>query len=208
MRTRSPQALGSLRLHTRCVDETVTPALRASDAEREAVARTLRAHLAAGRLTVDEFSERVEQTFRATGVNELQALVVDLPAPRPLPSATVQRQRRLWPGNLPFNTRIRSAKGVEPVRDSAMRTVVPELIADGYRLTSQSPTTLVLERTHRPAWTFFLAVIVFPLGLIALLHTDSSQVVIHLEPAGRGSLAQVSGAARRRVRRAVRELGA
>lgn len=93
------------------------------------------------------------------------------------------------------------------MRDSAMRTVVPELIADGYRLTSQLPTTLVLERTYRPGWTFFLAVILFPLGLVALLHTDSSQVVIHLEPAGSGTLAQVSGTARRRVRRAVRNLG-
>ncbi|MFL6007236.1 MAG: DUF1707 domain-containing protein [Gaiellaceae bacterium] len=191
------------------MDETpVTPALRASDAEREAVARTLRAHLAAGRLTVDEFSQRVEHTFRATGVDELQALLVDLPASRPLPSAaTQQRQRRLWPGNLPFRTRIRSSRSVESVRDSAMRTVVPELIADGYRLTSQLPTTLVLERTYRPGWTFFLAVILFPLGLVALLHTDNSQVVIHLEPAGSGTLAQVSGTARRRVRRAVRNLG-
>jgi hypothetical protein len=71
----------------------------------------------------------------------------------------------LWPGNLPFKTRIRSWKSVESMRDSAMRTVVPELIADGYRLTSQSPTTLVQDWTYRPAWTFFLAVIVFPLGL-------------------------------------------
>ena len=192
MRTRSLQTLGSLSLHTRCVDETpVTPALRASDAEREAVARTLRAHLAAGRLTVDEFSERVERTFarpastscrHSSQICRLRALCR---------SGGAAAARRLWPGNLPFKTRIRSSQSVESVRDSAMRTVVPELIADGYRLRSQAPTTLVLERTHRPAWTFFLAVIVFPLGLIALLHTDSSQVVIHLEPAGNGTLAQV-----------------
>jgi hypothetical protein len=189
------------------VDETPgTPALRASDAEREEVARTLRAHLAAGRLTVDEFSERIERTFRATGVDELQALVADLPAPRPSPSRGPP-PRRLWPGNLPFKTRIRSSKDVAAVRDAAMRTVVPELVADGYRLSSQSPTSLVLERTYRPAWTFFVAVLVFPVGLVALLHTDSAQVVIHLEPLGNGSLVQVSGTARRRVRRAVRELG-
>ncbi len=191
------------------MDETpVTPVLRASDAEREEVARTLRAHLAAGRLTVDEFSERIDRAFRASGVDELEALVADLPAPRTTPSAAPRPLRRLWPGNLPFKTRIRTAKGVAAVRDAAMRTVVAELIADGYRLTSQSPTSLILERTYRPAWTFLLAVFAFPVGLVALLHTDTSQVVIHLEPSGSGTLVQVSGTARRPVRRAVRELGA
>jgi hypothetical protein len=190
------------------VDETpVTPALRASDAEREAAAAALRAHLAAGRLTVDEFSERIDRAFRASGVDELRALVADLPAPPVAPSAAPPPRRRLWPGNLPFKTRIRTAKDVAAVRDAAMRTVVAELIADGYRLTSQSPTSFVLERTYRPAWTFVLAVLVFPLGLVALLHTDSSQVVIHLESSGSGTLVQVSGTARRPVRRAVRELG-
>ena len=154
------------------------PALRASDAEREQLAGTLRAHLAAGRLTVDEFSERIDRTFHATGVDELQALIADLPAPPP----ASRPSGRLWPGNLPFKTRIRSSKSVAAVRGNAMRTVVPELIADGYRLTSQSPSALVLERTHRPAWTFFLAVIAFPLGLVALVHTETTQVVIHLEP--------------------------
>ena len=44
-------------------------------------------------------------------------------------------------------------------------------------------------------------------GLVALLHTDTSQVVIHLEPLASGTLVQVSGTARLGVRRAVRELG-
>src|SRR4051794_26737389 len=71
MRTRSPQTLGSLRLHTRCVDEApVTPG-PASVLCRARSGRThVRAHLAAGRLAVDEFSERVERTFRATGVDD------------------------------------------------------------------------------------------------------------------------------------------
>ncbi len=185
----------------------MTPALRASDAEREEVARSLRAHLAAGRLTVDEFSERIERAFGATGVDELKTLVADLPASHAAPAAAPRPLRRLWPGNLPFKTRIRTTKDVTAVRDAAMRTVVAELIADGYRLSSPSPTSLILERTYRPAWTFLLAVFAFPVGLVALLHTDSSQVVIHLEPLGSGTLVQVSGTARRPVRRAVRELG-
>ena len=87
----------------------MTPALRASDAEREEVARTLRAHLAAGRLTVDEFSERIERAFHATSVDELHALVADLPAPRVSLTPAAPPPRRLWPNNLPFKTRIRSA---------------------------------------------------------------------------------------------------
>jgi hypothetical protein len=53
--------------------------VRASDAEREAAARSLGAHLAAGRLTLDEFSERIDRAYRAQTLDELDALSADLP---------------------------------------------------------------------------------------------------------------------------------
>ena len=39
--------------------------LRASDAERERVAASLREHCAAGRLTLEELSERLDEAYRA-----------------------------------------------------------------------------------------------------------------------------------------------
>ncbi len=53
--------------------------LRASDAEREQAVVSLRDHLLAGRLTLDEFSERVEATLRARFGAELARVQHDLP---------------------------------------------------------------------------------------------------------------------------------
>ncbi|HEU4702210.1 MAG TPA: DUF1707 domain-containing protein [Conexibacter sp.] len=59
---------------------TPSPALRASDAERERTATLLRDHAAAGRLTPEELDERLDAAYAARTVGELQALAHDLPA--------------------------------------------------------------------------------------------------------------------------------
>jgi hypothetical protein len=53
--------------------------VRASDAEREHTAETLRTHAAAGRLDPDELEERLERAFTAQTRAELEPLVADLP---------------------------------------------------------------------------------------------------------------------------------
>ena len=55
------------------------PNLRASDADRDRTASLLREHLAAGRLTADEFNERLDRAFAARTVGEIDALLKDLP---------------------------------------------------------------------------------------------------------------------------------
>jgi hypothetical protein len=55
------------------------PDLRASAAEREAVARALTRHYSAGRLTDEELSARVDAAYRARWDAELAALTRDLP---------------------------------------------------------------------------------------------------------------------------------
>ncbi|WKX70569.1 DUF1707 domain-containing protein [Streptomyces sp. XD-27] len=57
------------------------PDLRASDAERERVADALRDAVAEGRLTMEEFEERLDAAYRARTHGELAPLVRDLPAP-------------------------------------------------------------------------------------------------------------------------------
>jgi DUF1707 SHOCT-like domain len=55
------------------------PNLRASDADREAVADRLRQHHTDGRLDQDEFQERLDKCFAAKTVGELNELTRDLP---------------------------------------------------------------------------------------------------------------------------------
>ena len=53
--------------------------IRASDADRDHVASLLQEHHAAGRLTAEEFAERMEAALRARTLGELDELLADLP---------------------------------------------------------------------------------------------------------------------------------
>jgi DUF1707 SHOCT-like domain/Cell wall-active antibiotics response LiaF, C-terminal len=57
------------------------PTLRASDDDREETVIALREHAAAGRLTLEEFTERMSTAYDARTSDELAELVRDLPAP-------------------------------------------------------------------------------------------------------------------------------
>ncbi|MEH1169835.1 DUF1707 domain-containing protein [Micromonospora sp. CPCC 205539] len=63
--------------------------LRASDDDRNRVVTELHQHTAAGRLTLDEFSERVGAVWAARTLGDLALLTRDLPAlPDPNADAT------------------------------------------------------------------------------------------------------------------------
>jgi hypothetical protein len=59
------------------------PSIRASDADRQHVVEALHQHTAAGRLSLDEFTERLDAAHRATTHGELAAITADLPAETP-----------------------------------------------------------------------------------------------------------------------------
>jgi hypothetical protein len=69
------------------------PRIRASDADRDRVAALLREHHAAGRLTAEEFGERMDQALEAKTLGELDQLLADLPAIDlyQLPDASLRR---------------------------------------------------------------------------------------------------------------------
>ena len=69
------------------------PRIRASDADRDRVTALLREHHAAGRLTAEEFHERMEQALDAKTLGELDQLLADLPAIDlyQLPDASLRR---------------------------------------------------------------------------------------------------------------------
>ena len=53
------------------------PRVRASDTDRERTASLLREHHAQGRLTPEEFNDRLDRAFAAKTVGELDALLSD-----------------------------------------------------------------------------------------------------------------------------------
>jgi hypothetical protein len=68
----------------------LNPEMRASDADRDRVAGALREHCAQGRLTVEELNERLEVTYTARTLGDLDRVTQDLPEEdfhyRPIPS--------------------------------------------------------------------------------------------------------------------------
>jgi DUF1707 SHOCT-like domain len=70
------------------------PDLRVSQAERDEVVALLARHFADGRLTVEEYEERVEAALVARTGRDLEPLLDDLPAADPPPTRTPTRTRR------------------------------------------------------------------------------------------------------------------
>ena len=73
--------------------------LRVSDQERDRTAQELREHYAAGRITEDEFNDRVQEAYSARTQQQLGALLSDLPAlpatPQQLRAELAERRRHL-----------------------------------------------------------------------------------------------------------------
>jgi hypothetical protein len=69
------------------------PRIRASDADRDRVASLLREHHAVGRLTAEEFHDRMDKALDAKTLGELDDLMADLPAIDlyQLPDASLRR---------------------------------------------------------------------------------------------------------------------
>jgi hypothetical protein len=183
--------------------------LRASDADRERAVELLRGHAAVGRLTVEELDDRCSRAFAARTFGELDALTADLPpiAPPPAavpPPAPVPRHEPR--GRLPFAGNWRAPCPPDRAMDDLLRHVAPALHGHGYVLRERTPYRLLFERSRRPVWTFVVAVLFFPLGLIALVHKDEARVAIDLAPAGEGTLVTASGVAPPAVRQAFAQL--
>ncbi|MGY1723174.1 DUF1707 domain-containing protein [Blastococcus sp. SYSU DS0533] len=76
-------------------DPAPPPAVRVSDAEREAVVARLQKAVGEGRLDLDEFGQRAEAAYAAVARAELDGLVADLPPDAPSPVQIVgQRPAR------------------------------------------------------------------------------------------------------------------
>jgi hypothetical protein len=181
--------------------------LRASDADREHVVSRLSHACAEGRLTVDELSQRIEDAYAARTVRELDALMADLPAPPPPQPRPVVRQKRPYmPGIRPFRERFVASARSDDVAHSALVALAPRLEACGYQIVSRDERSIAFERHRRPLWTIVVAVGVFPVGLLALLHQSHSRVLVSLTETPGGTEVIASGTAPLPIRRAFVEL--
>ncbi len=93
------------------------PELRASDADREQVVLALREHTAAGRLTLEEFAERMGRAYEAKTVAELEELGRDLPAP--IAATRAQRKATRFTGAV-FGSTERTGRLRLPRRSQAV----------------------------------------------------------------------------------------
>jgi hypothetical protein len=95
-----------------------TQDLRIGDAEREAAANSLRDHFAQGRLTMEEFNQRLDAIFAAKTQRQLDEISSDLPqagrpAGAPLPVAATpsyqpgSRYQHQWSGQCGGRSRAR-----------------------------------------------------------------------------------------------------
>lgn len=57
----------------------LNPEMRASDGDRDRVAASLREHCAQGRITVEELNDRLEGTYSARTIGDLDRVTSDLP---------------------------------------------------------------------------------------------------------------------------------
>jgi hypothetical protein len=72
------------------------PAVRASDADRERTVELLRRHSVDGRLTLEEFAERMGLAYEAKTQDELEQLTRDLPAEAAAPTPARRRKPTRW----------------------------------------------------------------------------------------------------------------
>jgi Flp pilus assembly protein TadB len=127
--------------------------IRAADKDRERIAAALGAHYAAGRLTLEEFQQRLDRAYAAKTLGELDGLMTDLPesdlSPRPGPGGwEASLPQRRVPGTVQASNGRRAA-----VRQFWLAVTVTVLVV------------WLISGTAAGPWFFWLAV---PLALIML----------------------------------------
>jgi hypothetical protein len=185
-----------------------TRPLRAGDSDRSAVIDLLRAHHLDGRLSVEEFEQRIDAAQQALTLLELADLHDDLPELTPRRGKVVARNSRppRIPGRYAFVERVQLDVDPALAREQALEFIAPALAKHGYVLSSAGDV-LAFRRRWRPGWTILVAIVTFPIGLLALMVTEQDEVAVMIEPAAGGGTDLVAhGVAPLKVRRAFASL--
>ena len=95
---------------------------RIGDAERDRAADYLRDHMSVGRLSQEEFDERVTAALQARTSADLEPLFSDLPAPKPGQDVAVAGSSPV--AGLPAGRRVATSSAVAPMPDSTLANVL------------------------------------------------------------------------------------
>ena len=103
-----------------------------------------------------------------------------------------------------FDLEFETPKQQQEVLREALAACTGQLAANGYMLTSQSEVAITYHRKYRHWGVILLAVVFFPIGLLALLITDDATITATIEPddGSGGSVLVINGKAPKNVRRA------
>lgn len=148
--------------------------VRAGDTERDATVQVLRDHCVQGRLTVEEFDERVSRAYVATTRSELDRLVSDLPSPTG--SAPAQNAKLWWPGVAAFHVERVLRARVDRVFEDALRVMVPRMAMAGF----------ILHRERAPRLLEFVSGDGLHVGVVLHRSSDGGTVVAAFGEAPRG----------------------
>ena len=78
--------------------------------------------------------------------------------------------------------RFRSPLDATGLREEHLNDLLAAMSDQGYGLAAVGEDTARFERRHRPAWTVYVAVLLWPLGLLALLRVRAVSARVHVEP--------------------------
>jgi hypothetical protein len=135
--------------------------IRASDADREVVVDTLREAYMAGRLTHDEFDERMSAAYTSRSWGDLRQLTTDLPS-QPLLGTDVPVRDLAPTGALPA---LRPAQETDQEADSAQLPARRRPVAILIPLAVW--TLLVLHASVSPGVVFLLIVVFAVISIMA-----------------------------------------
>jgi hypothetical protein len=188
------------------------PDLRASDADREAVADILRAQCAAGRLDVSELEERLSAALAARTLGELDRLIADFPAGRSAVRVPAPARATPHTVGLPGLRRFHYVDVFDRDRRTtfahALEHIVPSMVRVGYDIAARDePRMIVFEIRERLGWVHWACVLAFPLGLLALAYQETQRIVVTFDELSPDrTRVTAAGLARRPVRKAFAEI--
>ena len=158
----------------------------------------------------------MEAAWAAKYESELAALLADLPEEAPavaVPGAVGERaalrrgRARPWaPGRAGFSVGWRAPVTLAEAMTDLLDHLAPLLRAHGYDLVDRTRDRAVFSRGRIPGWAIAIAVLTFPVGLLALLVRTRDVISVELVDEGDGTLIYAHGVASLPVRRTFAEL--
>jgi hypothetical protein len=101
-----------------------------------------------------------------------------------------------------FSQEVHTDKPKISVLTELITTTTNPLGRWGYEVRGQTENALTFTRTYRPWYVWLLAIILFPIGLLALLGKETATIAITLEPNENGTLVRITGQGPAEVERA------